>query len=429
MSIVQDITFDLHASLSEIECLKDIYKLDLKAVFSSVLNKENFTNYFSIVSSILSILDKESVQSKNDQSIEDHCDRILEFCLERIHISLGKVTGQHKVLFSQFSQIMPTQPQLDIILKYFRLCIPRASIRMKFTLFKIYLIYFIKFINGKYENINTTLDVKESLRLLNCFDSDEINAFMTSNLSVSEYNLKQRNFLTSFFTLVLNESSNFGNGKVEKAIVEFIIDYNLSVLYGINDNDSSIITMCVNFLSRLATNRSLTSLVLTKCFLKLEKNSTVALSVVKQEQHMQHFNENKRHVESFKQDLSLTLSLTLLVALSDFVMENVDIGEESFLKKSEFWSLIQAGLFHSNVLTRKQALYLLKRTTDMACSYKKDICSLCFDTYLSEKDSKEKKMVYFYQAQSSIWNDFFLCIELLEETSVSQFNYELDNNN
>ena len=227
MSIVQDNDFDLHASLSEIECLKDIYKLDLKAVFSSVLNKENFTNYFSIVSSILSILDKESVESKNDQSIEDHCDRILEFCLERIHISLGKVTGQHKVLFSQFSQIIPTQPELDIILKYFRLCIPRASIRMKFTLFKIYLIYFIKFINGKYESINVTLDVKESLRLLNCFDTDEINAFMTSNLSVSEYNLKQRNFLTSFFTLVLNESSNFGNGKVEKAIIEFIIDYNL----------------------------------------------------------------------------------------------------------------------------------------------------------------------------------------------------------
>jgi hypothetical protein len=427
MSIAQDNTFDLHSSLSEIECLKDIYKLDLKAIFSSVLNKENFTNYFSIVSSILNILDKENVQSKNDQSIEDHCDRILEFCIERIHISLGKVNGQQKVLFSQLAQIMPNQPQLDIILKYFRLCIPRASIRMKFTLFKIYLIYFIKFINGKYESINTTLDVKESLQLLNCFDTDEINAFMTSNLPVSEYNLKQRNFLTSFFTLVLNESSNFGNGKVEKAIIEFIIDYNLSVLYGINDNDSSIITMCVNFLSRLATNCNLTSLVLSKCFLKLEKNSTIALSSAKhefnKEQHMLHFNENKRHVESFKQDLNLTLSLTLLVALSDFVMENVDIGEESFLKKAEFWSLIQAGLFHSNVLTRKQALYLLKRTTDMACSYKKDICSLYFDTYLSEKDSKEKKMVHFYQAQNSIWNDFFLCIELLEETSVSQFNY------
>ena len=415
MSINKENYLDLQSNVNGIECLKDIYKLDLKIVLNNVLNKENFSNNFSTVTDILSILEKDSVNSKNDQSIEVHYDRILEFCLDRMHINLSKIDNQHKVSFDSSATTMPIQSELDIILKYLRLCIPRASASMKFVLFKVYLACFIKLISAKHEYINTK-DVIEPLKTLNCFSSEEINSFISSNLPVTEYNLKQRNFLTSFFTLVLNESNSFVNDKHGNATIEFLIDYILNVLYGISDNDLSIITMCVNFLSRLAKNLNLRKLVLDKCFLMVRKSSATALN--SQEcSKTQHFNEHKKSFESFKQDLNLTL----LVTLSDLLMENVEIDEKSFLRNFEFWSLIQAGLFNTNVLTRKQALYLLKRTTDMAGSYKKDINSLYFDSYSNKKDSKEKKVVYFYQARNDLWNDFFLCIELLEETSVSDF--------
>lgn len=86
-----------------------------------------------------------------------------------------------------------------------------------------------------------------------------------------------------------------------------------------------------------------------------------------------------------------------------------------FLSKSEFWHLIQTGLTHTNSLTRKRALYLLKRTTDFALVNKIKINSAYHDQYLN---GSETVNVNLFNAESSLWNDFFLCIELLEETSV-----------
>ena len=279
---------------------------------------------------------------------------------------------------------------------------------MQFCLLKLYLVYFVKMINNKYEYLN--IGINSSLPVLLGLDQHELTSFVGQSSPTSEYNLKQSNFLANFFSLVLNESGKFFSGKHHEQITEFLIDYILNVLYGLNDNDLGIVTMCVNFLSKLAANANLKDVVLQKCFQKLEKMSSNAVYSSTHD-----FNENKNRIDAFKHDLNLTL----LVALSDYIMESqMDETNENFLKKTDFWSLIQSGLYHANLLTRKQALYLLKRTTDLAHTQKKDIHSVYFDSCLSDGGIKENKVVHYYQAQNPIWNDYFLCIELLEETSV-----------
>jgi hypothetical protein len=405
----------LATNLTNIECLKKIYNLDLKFVLNNVLNKENFIDYYSIVADILNILVEEKQNSNSDpiqtnHVVEVNCDKILEFCLNHMHIQLKNLNDQYHISFdltSNDTSTLPSSPLSDILLKYFRLCIPNSSAQMQFCLFQLYLIYFAKMINNKYEYLN--VGIKNSLQDLLGINCQEIHSFIGSATSTSEFNLKQSNFLASFFSLVLNESSKFFSGKNEK-LTEFLIGYILNILYGLNDNDLSIITMCVNFLSKLATSSNLKRTVLQKCFSKLE---TMFAEAIYSSSH--DFNENKNRLDAFKQDINLTL----LVALSDYIMEfQIDSFNESYLRKTEFWSLVQLGLYHTNLLTRKQALYLVKRTTDLAQTHKMAISSLYYDSFLTETDIKEKKIVPFYDAKNPIWNDYFLCIELLEETSV-----------
>jgi hypothetical protein len=103
------------------------------------------------------------------------------------------------------------------------------------------------------------------------------------------------------------------------------------------------------------------------------------------------------------------------------------------MKLTEYWLLIQKGLVHTNSLTRKRALYLLKRTTDSVMIKSNKKSKTCNDEDLSRFDFRSDyyneftqennsdsliSKVYLYEAASPLWNDFFLCIELMEETSV-----------
>ena len=85
--------------------------------------------------------------------------------------------------------------------------------------------------------------------------------------------------------------------------------------------------------------------------------------------------------------------------------------ELSHLKNNEYWRLIQTGLVHTNSLTRKRALYLLKRTVDYfhTCQNKEALShsnhsSCLFDTSRSHHVNE--------------WHVYFMFIEILEETSV-----------
>lgn len=127
---------------------------------------------------------------------------------------------------------------------------------------------------------------------------------------------------------------------------------------------------------------------------------------------------NGKRLENFKQDTNLSL----LTSLAEFLMpvgnDKNSTNSIEYLQLKEFWELVQNGLVHTNPITRKRALYLLKRTTDMARVNRIDVKS-CFGS--------QNQAICLYDSSSTAWNDYFLCIELMEETSVS-FSFIINNN-
>ena len=412
--------------------LKEIYNLDLNTVLNDVLNKDNFIGYNSIALEIIELLAKEVREDGAKlKFLETSCDKLLEFCLNRLAFSLNKLKDKYELVFNNSNPADSSQD--EVLLKYIKLCSPFSSEPMQICLFKLFILSFIRLVNSKYEYLNSAMQKSFNEHLLN--DSASI-----QNLcSHSVYDLKQINFLFNYFNLIVDESKLFRNENASsKSLFEFLTDYALNVLFGIDDNDQYVIKLCINTLSKLASiNRTL---VLNKCFSKLKTESLneicfnmdkLAVEQQQNESRIQHI-ENKKRLESFKQDANLTL----LVALSDYVMEsslmflvnNKQVNlNENYLSRSEFWGLIQAGLMHTNSLTRKQALYLAKRTLDLAEVNKLEIKSDYFDSFYDENNQLNE--VYLYQSNPAIWNDYFLCIELLEESSVSYFLFMIKKKN
>ena len=157
--------------------------------------------------------------------------------------------------------------------------------------------------------------------------------------------------------------------------------------------------MCINAVSNICHSaNSFKEMVLEKSFKKLKETAQLIDT------------SEKKRLESFIQDSNLGL----FTSLAEFFMP---VGSQQtnieYLKLTEFWHMIQVGLSHTNSLTRKRALYLLKRTTDIASVNKVDVTSNFVDV-----SEKEKKNVYLYDSKSKIWNEYFLCLEMMEETSV-----------
>ncbi len=87
----------------------------------------------------------------------------------------------------------------------------------------------------------------------------------------------------------------------------------------------------------------------------------------------------------------------------------------SHLKNNEYWRLIQTGLCHTNSLTRKRALYLLKRTVDYFQTRQRNIESL-----IHSDDLSAKMCLFDISGRHHVnqWHVYFMFIEILEETSV-----------
>lgn len=158
--------------------------------------------------------------------------------------------------------------------------------------------------------------------------------------------------------------------------------------------------MCINAVSNIChSDSSFKDMVLEKSFKKLKDAAQL------------NDTSEKKRLESFIQDSNLSL----LTSLAEFFMPiGSNQSKIEYLKLTEFWHMIQDGLSHTNSLTRKRALYLLKRTTDIASVNKVDINSNFSDVF--EKDDKK---VYLYDSKSKLWSEYFLCLEMMEETSVS----------
>ncbi len=176
-------------------------------------------------------------------------------------------------------------------------------------------------------------------------------------------------------------------------MIEFHIDLSLNVLHDLTD-DPATSNLCVKIISNIARqSNQLKDLVLNKTFSKLEETS-----ILKGCPNNNSINNRKR-LENFIQDANLSL----LTSLAEFLLPVTDNPnpEINYLKLTRFWELIQNGLVHSNSLTRKRALYLLKRATDTA-SLKRLNVDTC----------------HLYNVRATCWTNFFLCIEMMEETSV-----------
>ena len=103
-------------------------------------------------------------------------------------------------------------------------------------------------------------------------------------------------------------------------------------------------------------------------------------------------------------------TFSILCGLADFFCSP---GNYNLFDKPEFWEIIQKGLVLNEPLSRKRAMYLLKRALDFL---DKQPCDL---SVASEKGSSifywvpEKK-----ESLRSIWQDFVLLMETLDEKQV-----------
>ncbi|XP_077991502.1 tRNA (guanosine(18)-2'-O)-methyltransferase TARBP1-like [Glandiceps talaboti] len=85
----------------------------------------------------------------------------------------------------------------------------------------------------------------------------------------------------------------------------------------------------------------------------------------------------------------------------------------------KFWQNIQVGLTHSDALTRKRAMYLLKRVLELCRNFKLEVRS-------HSDGAGDKCPVFWWRGDCSkklqqMWQDFILMIEALEETQYHIF--------
>jgi hypothetical protein len=218
-----------------------------------------------------------------------------------------------------------------------------------------------------------------------------------------------------------------------------LIDASLFTLHKLNDNNM-LSKLCINTLTKLAhINKSIRNWVLVQAYSEIKSHLQGELvygqlTNAGQQTPSGYQNESKKRLESFVQDLDINLLASLGDHIASSALESTssDSAHINYLTKSEFWHLIQTCLAHTNSLSRKQALYLLKRSIDLSLASKTEMNSAYFDSFYLAKDSNQNDMVingdnskqpqasqvHLFQASWPAWNDFFLCIELLEETSV-----------
>ena len=187
-------------------------------------------------------------------------------------------------------------------------------------------------------------------------------------------------------------------------MIQFLVEFSLSALFDIDDS-SSMAKILVHSLFKLAElNDQLKDLILAKCLGQLKRTFGVE----------EETGAEKKRLASFIEDSNLNL----LTSMADHFMgksyfdRHLDDSAYNYLAEPKFWLLVQTGLVHANPLTRKRALYLLKRATDFALTNHLDLT--CHDA----SSASVHNAVPLFEARCKIWDDFFLCIELLEETSV-----------
>lgn len=331
--------------------LSKAFKFDYSNFISNQLNEENFIDYLQIVSEIIN-------STRSDDDLKANCDKVLHLCLVKIF----EIDDEKSLI------------------NYIELASQHCSSYMKDQLVEVYLFYLVKIIQNN-NNIH-----------LNYTNNKQENKYFKNHLV--NFGVKQINFLNNYLNYL-----SFNHLKSTDPSVKSLIDFSLKVLEKSDENDQQLSNLCISTLSKLvSSNNEIKENVLSAYFSQLKLNYFLSL------------NEKKR-LESFRQDNSLTV----LTSLADYLMpiNSTHSTDSVYLNISEYWRLIQMGLSHTNSLTRKRALYLLKRTTDYARTHQLVQKS---DYYVIYNNNQK---VHLYDGSlNNEWNDYFINIEILEETSV-----------
>jgi hypothetical protein len=364
----------MSSQTANIKSLSKIFKFDLDSFVKNELNQSNFLEYYSITNQVLGILiDNENrKEATRIQLIQETCDRILEYCSRSFYDDSINDCQRDKIL-----------------LQYLIECSPYSSSKTLHILYKVYLFYFLQMAKTK-EDVHIKVAIP---------DDTFISIDKSCLKQINYFNDQEINFLDSLFSII-SKNSHFSDMHLnEKFIVEVLIDLSLNVLYEINEY-SVVSKLCINNLSNIArSHEAFKRIVLNKCFNKIKDSDLI--------------DKSKKRLETFIEDSNLNL----LTSLAEFLLpnnKNITQLELDYLKLTEYWELIQKGLVHTNSLTRKRSLYLLKRTTDMMNLNRIELRSSYSSTF------NDGKIVSLYDSSASSWNDFFLCIELMEETSVNK---------
>jgi hypothetical protein len=407
-----------------IENLRDIYKFDFKHFLTSVVTQENFFEHYQLIEEIFESLKSDTKNStESRQLLESVSDKLLNFCLSRLFVDVAE--NQFRV---DSQQLDFNNLNANEIINFVRLCSSFCSTNIATALFKVFIVYIIKIMvvnklnYSKYSALGSELGLNEKF-------------FATSNETGNVIEIKQVNFLLNLFNLIASnnlKSINFETIKSNQKLLEILIDASLFTLHKLNDNNL-LGKLCINTLTKLGyINKTIRNSVLVQVFERLKENLQGEVIYQKASQTIINYvNDSKKRLESFIQDLDLNLLASLGDHIAESALDSVsDPKYINYLTKSQFWHLIQSCLAHTNSLSRKQALYLLKRSIDLALVNKIEMNSSYYDTF-SVIDSNQNNLVQMngesksnvlkvnlFQATWSAWNDFFLCIELLEETSV-----------
>lgn len=330
--------------------LAQVFKFDYTNFISNNLNQNNLIEHQSLVSEIL------TKTSNSQQWLEENSDKIVDLCLLK--------------LFETEND--------NALIKYIEIAGPNCSRSMHDQLVQVFVYYFNKTIQSN-DHFN--------IKYLNLESS---NQYFKTHLA--NFGTKQINFLISFLNYLKFEATT---------TVEYLIDACLQVLSESDENDQHISKLCICTLTKLAdSNQLIKSQVLDAFFKQLKQSFNIQQS------------NDKKRLESFRQDTNLSL----LTSLADYLLplKNDSHSGMSYLRANEYWKLLQSGLMHSNSLTRKRALYLLKRTTDYAWHHKQEIQTSDYSVVYNGSSK-----VYLFDARlAQEWNNFFVCIEIMEETSV-----------
>ena len=358
------------------ELLKDIYKFDLKILYQK-LTIDNFYQYFNIIDEIVKSGSTEVLVK------QDYCDKILIFCLNKLFL------------------VNDTQdePLSTIILQYIQLCSEYTSKNVFDFSIKYFIHYFLKCIQSNNSNLSlsTTKTCDEIINEL-VEKSEEKNRILLKN-DIS-FNLNQINLLNNFYNIIMQRLilKNESNDSVfiirdNEGLLNNLIEIALKFLHEIDQTNINLVRLCVHTIEKLIKlNSSFKNSILAKC-LEVIKSSYEELSSLI---------FNKKRLESHCEDINMFL----LTTIADYI---IVIENNDYLNKHQFWYLLQSSLVHTNALTRKRSLYLLKRTIDFSLTNKTRIASC---------DEDEKNTCSLFDSSLTIWSDFFLCIELFEETSI-----------